>query len=122
MNLEYIPFLRTQRELQGLPRNYDRFREYLRTMQNAYGDDGMLVPLLAANPMARDHVTVLLDALLAIDADRIGAAAAAEAAASASDRPMSGPGLWSRTICRAAGRAATITNTSSASPGAVRRT
>jgi hypothetical protein len=63
----------------SFPRNYDRFREYLRTMQNRYGNDGMLAPLLFANPMAKDHVTALLDALLELDADGVAARAAAEA-------------------------------------------
>ncbi len=36
--------------------------------------------MLAMNPMAREHVTVLLESLLTLDADGIGASAAAEAA------------------------------------------
>jgi hypothetical protein len=87
MKAEYVPLLRVQRELQGLPRNYDRFRQYLRTMTNRHGEDGMLIPLLAANPMAKDHVTALLDALLALDADAIAARAAGEACARLRDVP-----------------------------------
>src|SRR4051794_10998733 len=73
MNLDYIPLLQVQRDLQALPRNYERFQEYLRTMTNAHGDLGMLVPLLAVNPMAKEHVTAILDAYLALGADAIGA-------------------------------------------------
>ena len=36
------------------------------------------MPLVAMNPMSREHVTTLLDALLAMDADGIGARTAAE--------------------------------------------
>jgi hypothetical protein len=79
MNLEYYPLLQIQRKLQGMPRNYARFQQYLRTFKNTYGEDGMLVPLIAANPMAKDHVTALLDAFLALDADKIAAHALEEA-------------------------------------------
>jgi hypothetical protein len=85
MKLEYVPLLRVQREIQGLPRNYARFQHYLRTMLS---DDGVeLPPLGIMNPMGKDHVTALLDALLALDADGVGAAAAAEAAAAHPDVP-----------------------------------
>jgi hypothetical protein len=46
-----------------------------------------LIPLLAINPMAKDHLTALLDAYLAMDADGIGARVAAEAAARHADVP-----------------------------------
>ena len=39
------------------------------------------------NPMGKDHVTALLDALLALDADGVGARAAADASAALSDVP-----------------------------------
>jgi hypothetical protein len=80
MKLHYAPLLPLQRQLQGLPRNYARFREYLRTVMNSAGTGPALVPLLLANPMAKEHVTVLLDALLALDADGVAARALAEVA------------------------------------------
>jgi hypothetical protein len=89
MNLDYVPLLQVQRDLHGLPRNYERFQEYLRTMQNAYGTDGLRVPLLIMNPMGKDHVTALLDALLALDADGIAARTLAEASACLSEVPGS---------------------------------
>ena len=85
MKLEYVPLLRVQRELQGLPRNYARFQQYLRTMLNQDGVE--LPPLCIMNPMGKDHVTALLDALLALDADGVGARAAADASAALSDVP-----------------------------------
>ena len=87
MNLHYTPLLHVQRELQGLPRNYERFKKYLRTILNADGTDIELVPMLAMNPMGKDHVTARLDQLLAIDADGVGARAAAEASAETAHLP-----------------------------------
>jgi hypothetical protein len=46
-----------------------------------------LTPLLLANPMARDHVTALLDALHALDADGIAARAAEEASTRLAGEP-----------------------------------
>jgi hypothetical protein len=79
MKVKYVPLLPLQRLIQGLPRNHARFREYLRRIMNAEGTGPALVPLLLANPMAKDHVTALLDALLALDADGIAARATSEA-------------------------------------------
>ncbi len=90
MNLDYIPLLQVQRDLQAMPRDHERFQEYLRIMTNAHGDLGMLVPLLAANPMAKEHVTAILDAYLALEADTIGADVLA--AASARLKDISGTG------------------------------
>ena len=87
MNLEYYPLLQIQRKLQGLPRNRARFQQYLRTLKNEYGEDGFLAPLVAANPMAKEHVTALLDAFLALDADKIAAHAVEEASARLTDIP-----------------------------------
>src|SRR5687767_2124059 len=87
MKLHYVPLLRIHREVQGIPRGMDRFREYLRTVLNEDATDVDLVPLLLANPMARDHVTAMLDALLAIGADGVGARAAAEASGQSADVP-----------------------------------
>jgi len=87
MNLTYVSLLQTQRRLQGLPRNYARFREYLRTMIGPDPTTLQLPPLNFMNPMGKDHVTVLLDALLALDADRVATEALAEAAPYAADVP-----------------------------------
>ncbi len=87
MKLDYVPLLRVQRELQGLPRDLARFRTYLRTVFNRERTRCELPPLLWMNPMGREHVTSLLDALLALDADGIAARAAAEASARLADVP-----------------------------------
>jgi hypothetical protein len=73
MKLEHVPLLRVQRELQGVPRGMPRFRQYLRTMLNEDGTGLELPPLGIMNPMGKEHVTALLDALLALDADEIAA-------------------------------------------------
>lgn len=80
MNLNYVPLLQIQRELQGLPRNHERFRQYIRTIIPD-GTTLELPPLGIMNPMGKDHLTALLDALLALDADGVAARAMAEAAA-----------------------------------------
>ena len=81
MNLEYVPLLRVQRELHGLPRSYARFRRYLRTILSEDGTGVELPSLLVMNPMGKDHVTALLDSLLALDADGVAARAASKASA-----------------------------------------
>jgi hypothetical protein len=87
MNLEYVPLLRTQRELQGMPRDYGRFRQYLRTIISEDGTGLKLPPLGIMNPMGKDHVTALLDALLTLDADEIAARTVAQAANELSNEP-----------------------------------
>jgi hypothetical protein len=100
MNLDYVPLLRVMRKLHSIPRGQPpdfngmkRFRQYVRTIfprkKNGEIDENAvyLLPLLAMNPMGKDHVTVLLDAYLAMDADGIGARVTAEAAARLADVP-----------------------------------
>lgn len=53
-----------------------RFRAYLDEVQ---GGGEVLTPLVAANPMAREHMLAYVDALEALDADRILREACAEA-------------------------------------------
>jgi hypothetical protein len=94
MDLHYVPLLRVMRELHSIPRGQPpdfngmkRFRQYLRTIFPPDQSADELIPLLAMNPMGKDHVTALLDAYLAMDADAIGARTAAEAAARLADVP-----------------------------------
>jgi hypothetical protein len=86
MKLDYVPLLRIQRQLHGIPRGRERFRQYLRTIFPD-GTNVELPSLLAMNPMGKDHVTALLDALLALDADGIAARLVAETAAEVADEP-----------------------------------
>lgn len=86
MKLELVPLLGVQRELYQMPRGMERFREYLRTMIDARTGD-LELPLVAMNPMGREHVPAFLDALLALEAERIASAAVADAAATFADVP-----------------------------------
>jgi len=79
VNLEYVPLLGVQRKIYGVPPGPERFRAYLREMLDAELE--LKLPLVAMNPMAGEHAIQRLDALLEIDADRAGAAAAEQAAA-----------------------------------------
>jgi hypothetical protein len=70
MALTFVPLLRVQRDLYALPRGMERFREYIRTMTDAETGD-LALPLVAMNPMGKDHVPALIDAYLALDAEKI---------------------------------------------------
>ena len=78
MNLTYVPLLQIQRDLYAMPRDMSRFEAYIRTITNDERDDLSLVPLVIANPMAKEHVNHALDVLLDMDADGIGASTADE--------------------------------------------
>jgi len=85
VTLEYVPLLKVQRDLYDLPRGFERFREYIQTMTRGSGE--LQLPLVAMNPMGKDHLPPFLDHLLAIDADGVGARALADAASSLADEP-----------------------------------
>jgi hypothetical protein len=87
MKLDYVPLLQIQRDIQGMPHGLNRFRHYLRTIWNRYETDFELIPLMFANPMGKGHVTALLDELLSLGADEVGALAAALASDQLSDVP-----------------------------------
>lgn len=81
MYIRHVPLLHVQRELQGMPRDMARFRQYLRVMLNEDGSDLEYPPLGLMNPMGREHVTALLDDLLTFDAEGLAARTLAEAEA-----------------------------------------
>ncbi len=90
MELEYVPLLGKQLELQKMPRDMVRFEQYLGTLTALDQHAQAIVeypPLGIANPMAHEHVTAQLDELYSLHADEIGAAASAEAAASLAEFP-----------------------------------
>lgn len=76
--LTYRPLLRVQRELYALPRGMERFRVYLDTIRDAQTGD-LALPLVAMNPMGKDHVPALIDQYIAMNADSIAARATREA-------------------------------------------
>jgi len=79
MKLTFVPLLQLQRDLYELPRNMERFRAYLSTMTDPLTGD-LKYPLVAMNPMGKEHVPALLDQWMALDADGIAGRAVAEAA------------------------------------------
>ena len=87
MKLEYVPLLAKQRELYGLPGGAERFEEYLRTLIDPDETADLRRPLSATSRMSPDHGTRLLDSLLTLGADEIGARAAAEAGAAVAEEP-----------------------------------
>src|SRR5688572_3533769 len=70
MQLTHVPLLRVQRELYTMPRGMDRFREYIKTMTDTETGD-LALPLVAMNPMAKDHVPALIDEYIALGAEEI---------------------------------------------------
>jgi hypothetical protein len=79
VKVDYVPLLQVQRDLHGIPRGMERFRQYLRTIANEDGTSLGLPSLVTMNPMGKDHVTALLEQFLAMDADGIAARVLAEA-------------------------------------------
>ena len=75
MKLSFVPLLQVQRDLYALPRGMERFREYIKTMTDAETGD-LALPLVAMNPMGKEHVPALIDAYLALGAERIAQDAA----------------------------------------------
>lgn len=80
MQIEHVPLLQMQRNLYQIPRGAERFSAYLRLIVNETKDDVRLPPLVALNPMAKDHVARLIDELLALDAEEVARQAVANAA------------------------------------------
>lgn len=74
MTLEFVPLLQIQRDLYAMPRGMERFREYIKTMTDAESGD-LALPLVAMNPMGKDHIPALLDEYIAMNAEGIGAEA-----------------------------------------------
>ncbi|HUQ89418.1 MAG TPA: hypothetical protein VM096_17785 [Vicinamibacterales bacterium] len=68
--MEFLPLLHTQRDLYALPRGIERFREYIKTMTDADTGD-LALPLVAMNPMGKDHIPALIDQYIALGAEQI---------------------------------------------------
>lgn len=81
MRLRPVPVLHILRDVWSMPRDRARFDAYLAKVKS--GPEGeVFAPLIAANPMAREHMIALADRLLAEGAD----AALAEACVQAERR------------------------------------
>ncbi len=88
MPFEYVPLLRKQLEIYTLPRGFERFQSYIKTIVNEAGDDIALTPLVTMNPMGKEHCNALLEQYLApeIDAERLAEQTLAEFATDAALR------------------------------------
>ena len=70
MKPSLLPLLQIQRDLYALPRGMERFREYIKTMTDAETGD-LALPLVAMNPMGKDHIPALLDEYIGLGAEPI---------------------------------------------------
>lgn len=70
MKLSHLPLLHVQRDLYAMPRGMERFREYIKTMTDPETGD-LALPLVAMNPMGKEHVAALIDQYLALAAEDI---------------------------------------------------
>ena len=68
--LSLLPLLQIQRDLYAMPRGMERFREYIRAMTDPETGD-LALPLVAMNPMGKEHVPALIDQYIAIGAEQI---------------------------------------------------
>ncbi len=67
------------RAVRAAARDVHRFQRYIATLTGS--SDDVVLPIGAANPMAKEHAVVKIDDLLAIGADEVRAQAAAGAGA-----------------------------------------
>src|SRR5690242_1109074 len=70
MKLSFLPLLQIQRDLYAMPRGRERFNEYIKTMTDRETGD-LVLPLVAMNPMGREHVAALIDEYIALGAEKI---------------------------------------------------
>lgn len=70
MKLSFLPLLQIQRDLYAMPRGMERFREYIKTMTDPETGD-LALPLVAMNPMGKDHIPALIDQYIALGAEKV---------------------------------------------------
>lgn len=70
MTFELLPIIDIMIDLYEKPRNFERFQEYLETLQgDAKGD--LTIPISGFNPMAKEHLLDKLKELKKLDAEKI---------------------------------------------------
>jgi hypothetical protein len=79
---QLVPLLEIMRDYHRLPRNQERFEAYISMVTGGAQQtaDLALAPLVAMNPMGKDHVLERLEAWIELDAERCVAALLEEAA------------------------------------------
>jgi hypothetical protein len=70
MKLSFLPLLQIQRDLYAMPRGMERFREYIKTMTDPETGD-LALPLVAMNPMGKDHIPALIEEYIGLGAEHI---------------------------------------------------
>ena len=90
MKFELVPLLQIQRDLYDISNGEERFRIYLETMLNADSSDVDLFPMVTMNPMGKGHISAVLDALLAMNAE----AEATRAITEVSEQFEANPGIF----------------------------
>jgi hypothetical protein len=88
MWLSFLPLLQVQRDLYAMPRGMERFREYIRTMTDPETGD-LALPLVAMNPMGKEHVAALIEQYIALDAEGIAQRALSEVRLASTREPSS---------------------------------
>ncbi|MBV7334322.1 hypothetical protein KFU94_40025 [Chloroflexi bacterium TSY] len=90
MDINYIPTLQVLQELYEKPRDMDRFQWYLRQMlgENEEGEQDVVLPIAAANPMGREHCLAAVNALIEIGAEAVAQQSFEEASYSFADLPQ----------------------------------
>ncbi|MGE3819214.1 MAG: hypothetical protein AB7I30_07240 [Isosphaeraceae bacterium] len=86
IEVQHVPLLAEQKRIYAIPRGPGRFQDYIATITR--GPEVCVAPLVAMNPMAREHVARAVDELLAIDAEEVAKAAVDEANARLSGVPL----------------------------------
>jgi hypothetical protein len=86
MRISFLPLLQVQRDLYAMPRGMERFREYIKTMTDAETGD-LALPLVAMNPMGKDHIPALIAEYMALGAEEIAADAVKDAERELTDPP-----------------------------------
>src|SRR5215213_8824443 len=92
MRLSFLPLLQIQRDLYAMPRGMERFREYITKMTDPDTGD-LALPLVAMNPMGKDHIPALIDEYIALDAEGVAMDAIAkfgsgESSSSPAEKPF----------------------------------
>jgi len=70
MIFELLPTIDIMLALYKQPRNMERFREYLKTLQGETKGD-LVMPISGFNPMAKEHVVIKLAELKELQAEKI---------------------------------------------------
>ncbi len=86
MRLTHLPLLSIQRDLYRLPRGAERFHAYLWRLRDPRTGD-LALPIVAMNPMGKEHVPESLDRWIAAGAEEAAANAIGEASAALAAEP-----------------------------------